>query len=711
MKSNRIHALAAAALMTAAGASQLFAQAKDYRDIKAPALHEFKIQEPKRIALDNGMVIFLQEDHELPLIRGSARIRGGARDVDAAKTGLAGIYGASWRNGGTETKTGDQLDDLLESRAARVETGAGDDSTTIRLDTLKGDFATVFPIFVELLRKPAFRQEKIDLAKTQANTAISRRNDDPGSILGRETSKLAYGATSPYARQTEYATINAITRDDLVKFHDRFVQPNNIIVGVVGDFDSKSMEAMLRQAFASWPKGPAAPPAPTEISPAKPGVYFVAKDDVTQSNISIVHLGPMRNNPDFYAIEVMNEVLDGGSFSGRFMNNIRTAKGLAYSVGGGVRSGWDHPGQFRVSMGTKSASTVEAINGLRQEISDIQTKPVSAEEIASAKERIANSFIFTMDTKGKVLNERMALEFYGFPADWYSRYLSGVQKVTADDVTRVANKYVTPDKAALLVVGKEADFDKPLSTLGQVTKLDVTIPEGTTPGAAKKSAAATNPGGLALIKKVQDFVGGQAKVASVKATRSHANVNRKTPQGEMAMEIDALVEYPDRTRTTMKMPQGEMTMVSTPESAFVITPMGMQDLPSSQREDMKKEMSTDLLTVLSNTANPSYTFTAAGNEKIGDVDAQIVEISVAGNSVKWWIDPATGRLLRKSQQARGPQPGESIVDYTAWQNFGGINMPVKTTMSRNGEQVGSMEVSSVEINPTIDKTLYDKPAK
>jgi zinc protease len=710
MKSKFTHSLAASALIAVAGASQLFAQAKDYRDIKAPALHEFKIQEPKRIALDNGMVIFLQEDHELPFILGTARIRGGSRDVAADKTGLASIYGSTWRTGGTETKTGDQLDDFLEARAARVETSASEDSTTIRFDTLKGDFASVFPIFVELLRKPAFRQEKIDLAKTQANTGISRRNDDAEGIMRREAQKLAYGATSPYARQSEYATINAITRDDLVKFHQRFVHPNNIIVGVVGDFDSKSMEASLREAFASWPKGSAAPPAPTEISPAKPGVYFVAKDDVTQSNIAITHLGTLRNNPDYYALQVMNEVLDGGSFSGRFMNNIRTAKGLAYSVGGGVRYGWDHPGVFRVSMGTKSGSTVEAIAGVRQELANIQTKAVPAEEIASAKERIANSFIFTMDSKDKVLAERMALEFYFYPADFYSRYLAGIQKVTAEDVQRVANKYLTPDKAALIVVGKESDFDKPLSTLGEVTKIDVTIPEATTPG-AKKSAAAPNPEGLALVKKVQEFVGGQAKIASVKATRTHSSMNRKTPQGDIAMDVEAILEYPDRVHSTMKTPMGEMTVVSTPDAAFVITPNGPQDTPPSQREEMKKDLATDLLTVLSNTANPSYTFAAAGSEKVGDVNAQIVEISAGGSNVKWWIDPATGRLLRKSQAGRGMQPGETVTDYVAWKTFDGVNLPVKTTQSRNGEQVGSAEVTSVEINPTIDRTVYDKPVK
>ncbi|HKO00987.1 MAG TPA: hypothetical protein VJ032_04805, partial [Thermoanaerobaculia bacterium] len=248
-----------------------------------------------------------------------------------------------------------------------------------------------------------------------------------------------------------------------------------------------------------------------------------------------------------------------------------------------------------------------------------------------------------------------------------------------------------------------------LSTFGQVTKLDVTIPEGTTPGAAKKTAVATNADGVALVKKVQEFAGGSAKLATVKGTRTHANMNRKTPQGDMAIEVDSIVEYPDRTHTVMKTPMGEVTRVSTPDAGFVLTPMGAQDLPSSQREEAKKDMGTDFISILSNTSNPSYTFTSAGTEKIGDVSAQIVEIGAGGSTVKWWIDPATGRLLRKSQQVRGPQPGEAISEYTEWKNFSGVNLPVKMKTSMNGEQIGTMEVSSIEINPTVDPTMYKKP--
>ncbi|MGZ7078783.1 MAG: M16 family metallopeptidase, partial [Thermoanaerobaculia bacterium] len=310
-------------------AAPAFAQVKDYKQIKTPPLHKLNMPQPKRIQLDNGMVIFLQEDHELPIIGGHASIRGGERDVPADKAGLVSILARSWRTGGTDSKTGDDLDDFLEARAAQIETGGDDDSLSVGMNVLKGDFDTVFPLYVDVLQHPAFRQEKIDLAKTMINTGISRRNDEPGGIIGREAEKLGYGASSPYTHQPEYATVASITRDDLLAFHKRFVQPNNIIIGFVGDFDAAQLEAKLRQTFSSWPRGPQAPPPTQEMTPAKPGVYFIAKSDVTQSNIALVAPGTIRNNPDYYALAVMNEVL-GGGFSGRLMNELRTKRGLTY---------------------------------------------------------------------------------------------------------------------------------------------------------------------------------------------------------------------------------------------------------------------------------------------------------------------------------------------------------------------------------------------
>jgi zinc protease len=462
------------------GNRQLCAQAQKpspqpWKQIPIPKLPAFHPQQPKRIELPNGMVVFLQEDHELPMIDGTARIRGGERSVPANKTGLMDVYGEVWRTGGTKSQTGDQLDDYLEQRAAKVETGGSSDSTTVSWSCLKEDFDDVFKVFADLLRNPEFRADKIEIAQKGMYDGISRRNDDPSQIAGREAAKLAYGANTPYARVPEYATVAAVTRQDLVEWHGKYVHPNNMILGVVGDFDSAKMEARLREAFASWPKGPMANDAATEPAPAKPGYYQVDKTDVNQSNIQMVALGITRKNPDYFALSVFNEAF-GGGFSSRLFNDIRTTKGLAYGVGGGVGSAWDHPGMLRLMVSTKSKTTIESIQALDEEIADLAKRPIDDEEIKRAKDSILNSFVFRFDSPEKVLQEKMAYEFYGYPLDFLENYQKEIEKVTPEDVARVAAKYLHRDQLAVLVVGNVAEFDKPLSSLGAVTKLDITIP-------------------------------------------------------------------------------------------------------------------------------------------------------------------------------------------------------------------------------------------
>ncbi|MBA3915412.1 MAG: insulinase family protein, partial [Acidobacteriales bacterium] len=278
-----------------------------------------------------------------------------------------------------------------------------------------------------------------------------------------------------YALSPEYATIAAVTRDDMVAWHKQYVQPNNIILGIVGDFDSNEMERKLRDAFASWPRGPGAADPRIAFTPAKPGYYFVNKSDVNQSSVRMLGEGTTKQDPDFYAIEVFNEAF-GGGFSSRLFRDLRTTKALAYSVGGGIGTRFDHPGVLQLAIGTKSESTVEAIRGLYQEVEDLKTKPLDEQEIKQAKDSILNSFIFNFDTPDKVLRERMAYEFYRYPPDFLERYRAGIEKVQPGDVARVAARFILDKHLPVLVVGNSAEFDKPLSSLGPVTTLDIAIP-------------------------------------------------------------------------------------------------------------------------------------------------------------------------------------------------------------------------------------------
>ncbi len=687
---------------------QSAAQATSYKQIPIPPLPAFKPAQPKRIELSNGMVIFLQEDHELPLIDGTARIRGGSVNEPASKAGLVDIYGEVWRTGGTKTQTGDQLDDFLEVRAAKVETGGGADSTTINWSCLKDDFDDVFKAFSDLLQNPEFRAEKIDIARKSSEDSIARRNDFPGSIAFRESAKLAYGADNPYARVPEYATIAAVTRQDLIDWHHRYVHPNNIILGVSGDFDSAAMEAKLRAAFESWPKGPSAPKDEIQYSSAKPGYYLVPKDDINQSSIEMVALGITRDNPDFYAVSVFNEAF-GGGFSSRLFNDIRTQRGLAYSVGGGIGADFGHRGMLQISIGTKSQSTIEAIQAASQDIDNLNRQPITEEEIQRAKDAILNTFIFRLDSPDKILGERMTYEYYGYPPDWLDKYPAEIKKVTAADANRVAAKYLHKDQLAVLVVGNTKDFDKPLSSLGAVKEVDITIPP---PPEAKDDAkpTASNPEGKALAAKVAAALGGLPKLQSVKVM--HVNISEIDPGGTPA-PVDAILAFPDRMRVQMQIPQGTLTIIASNDGGFMSLPgMGTRSMPPAQKSEMLAQLHHDLVYIAQHVDDPNFSFTAAGTEKIGDVDAAILDVGGAVPWVRWYVDPKTGRILREKYKSNGPSGAvDAETELSDWRTTGGLTLPYHHENKQNGQPTSKSEVQKVEINPAIDAKVFEKPAE
>jgi len=682
------------------------AQAASWQQVQIPPLPAFKPQQPKRIELKNGMVIFLQEDHELPLIDGTARIRGGSVNEPANKTGLVDIYSEVWRTGGTKSQTGDQLDDFLEVRAAKVETGGSGDSTTASFSCLKGDLDEVFKVFVDVLRNPEFRADKIDIAQKEEYDGISRRNDEVGGIASREATKLAYGKDNPYARDAEYATVAAVTRQDLLDWHKKYVQPNNIILGISGDFDSAAMESRLRAAFDSWPKGPAAPKNDIKYAPAKPGYYLIPKDDVNQSNIRMVALGTTRDNPDYYAISVFNEAF-GGGFSSRLFNDIRTKRGLAYGVGGGIGTNFGHPGILEISIGTKSQSTVESIQAAVEDIDNLAKQPITDEEIQRAKDAILNAFIFRLDSPDKILSERMTYEYYGYPPDWLDKYQAEIKKVTAADVNRVATKYMHKDQLAVLVVGNTKEFDKPLSSLGAVKEVDITIPPPPAEKEESKSSA-SNPEGKALVAKVAEAMGGMDKVKSVKTM--HVNIAESDP-GEAPGSVDISIAFPDKMHVEVQTPQGLLTIVATPDAGFMnMASMGSRSMPPGQKSEMMAQLHHDPVYVVQHANDPAVTFTAAGTEKIGDVDAAIVDIGGAIPWLRWYVDPKTGHILRekyKGQGQSGPFDGET--ELSDWRTADGFSFPYLHKNKQNGQDASTVEYKKIELNPTLDAKLFEKP--
>jgi predicted Zn-dependent peptidase len=686
------------------------AQVKNYQDIKYPKLPEFKIPKPEVFTLPNGLQVFLMEDHELPLIDLTARIRTGANYEPADKVGLARLTGTVQRTGGTPHMTGDQIDDYLAARAASIETGIGRDSGHASMDCLKQDFDDVFRVFVEILREPVFAQDKLDLAKVTENTMIARRNDEVGSITSREATRLVYGPDSPLARNTEYSAIKAVTRDDLVAWHKRFYQPNSVLLGVVGDFDSKEMKQKIEAALGDWPKGPefVAPPVPYRREPA-PGYYFIEKSDVNQANIAFGHLGIETKNPDYFAAQVMNEVL-GGGFASRMFSNVRSHKGLAYGVSAYLGSDYYQPGQFRAGLQTKSANLTKAIAAVKAEISGIIENPPDDVEMKRAKDSILNSFVFNYDSKRKVLSQQLTYAFYGLPDDFLEQYRANVEKVTRDDVARVAKKYVHPEQLAILVVGKSADFDQPLTNMGKVTTVDITIPPPPDDTPKAEKSAANLEAGKQLWSKVVKALGGEAlKKADV--IQIGASVALQAGGQAMSVKQNSTLAFPDKERHVIVTPMGEQILVINGEEGFMKAGDRVVPLPAAAVQEMNRERVRSLEYLLRYNDDPGLQALAAGEESVDGTVCRILAISFKDAESRLWVAP-DGKVMKQSYQGQHPftrAPGTVENTYSDYRSEKTLLLPHQRARHVDGQEVMTITMDSFEVNPALTPELFRKP--
>lgn len=458
-------------LTMTAGAS--FAQKGPKDAFTYSPLNPIVMPDVEKAELPNGLKLFLVEDHEFPTINLWVLVRTGSVFDPPSKVGLASITGSVLRTGGTKRKTGDEIDRELDTLAASISTGVSSNLGYLSVSALKENFGQALGILADIVTEPAFSEDKIELARIQHRTAIARRNDNVRSIASREFSKLIYGKDSPYARHAEYASIQAVTRESVVDFYNTYFHPNNAWVGVVGDFNNKEMVARISAALGKWQRGKVpAEPWPAVQYREKFTVHYIEKADVSQSSIMLGHIGGLMSNPDYPALTIMNQIL---SFE-RMFKRIRTDEGLAYNVWGSYGAGYVNPGVFSCGAQTKSESTVYAIEIMLEELKRIMEEEVGDDELARAKDGYLNSYVFNFETRSQIVDRMVAFACYGYPLDFVEQIKSKVEKVTKADVLRVARTYLKPDKVQILVVGKKEDFDKPLSTLGSVSVIDITIP-------------------------------------------------------------------------------------------------------------------------------------------------------------------------------------------------------------------------------------------
>jgi zinc protease len=464
-------ALMAATVMAWAGDLEL----SDPRAMIFPPV-EFAPPEPARLVLDNGMVVYLLEDHELPLVNLSAMMRTGGWLESADKVGLAALTGSVMRSGGGGGRTAEQIDEELEQFAIDINMSMGRQSGAASLDALSKDLNRGLKIFASLLRQPAFEGPRVELAKLQAIEGIRRRQDSPGSIVGREFLKQLYGPEHPSARESTIESIKGITRDDLVAFHRRTVHPNGIILGVTGDFKQAEMVAMLRETFGDWKKGEVSELKIADARDAGGLVRFVNKD-TSQTHLRIGHLTIREDDPDYVPLAIANDILGGSSFRSRLFNDVRTKRGLAYSVGSRLNVGMHDQGVWLMRAETKLLSTQEVISRFVANMERMRTELVTDQELAEAKEAYVNSFVFSFASPSAIVGRFVELEYDGLPKDFLQQLRARVIALSKEDILRVAKKHFHSNRLTIVAVGPGEALPKLLSGFGEVKEIKL-APEG-----------------------------------------------------------------------------------------------------------------------------------------------------------------------------------------------------------------------------------------
>ncbi|PSQ86297.1 MAG: insulinase family protein [Bacteroidetes bacterium QS_3_64_15] len=684
----------------------------DVTELTYPDLPDFKVPEPERVELENGMTIFLLEDSELPQVNATARIGVGSVYEPAEKRGLASITGTVMRTGGTESMAPDSLNTVLENIGATVETNIGETSGSAYMSTLADHVDTVLPIFAEVLRQPAFAEDRVQQAKSRVKSGISRRNDNASSIVGREFEKVLYGEDSPYARTPELYTVDRVRRQDLVDFHDQYVHPNNVILSVWGDFEADQMEQTLREQFGDW-EAPAdfEPPTPPEPDAERAhSVNFVQKSDVNQSKIRMGHPGELtRRSDDYASVQMMNEVLSGG-FSGRLFQEVRREKGLAYSVNGAYTAGYNRPGRFYAGVASQSASTVEATNAVMTEVERMREEPPTEEELGLAKDSYLNSFVFNFDSEREILGRRATYEYYDYPADFLQQTRDAIEEVTPDDVLSAAQTYLHPDDSHILVVGNGNQFSEDLSTLSQdgtVDTLDISIPreppseDQDAPTAAEEEA----------------MMAGQELMASAKEALGGSDFdqiqNMRVVTEQQGNESTLVIRLPNQLRTEVNTAMGSITVVNDGETMKMKTPKGTRTAPPSVRSRIMGQLWRSVPYLMANLDHDQLTVTARGDTTMEETTYQLARVDPpAGSAYTLYLNAETMQPERLTLEQTNPRSGQQVrvtQTFADFREVSGVVLPFTTeTVQSVGEKEKTITatIQSIDINVDLEDGLF-----
>jgi zinc protease len=405
----------------------------------------------ERATLANGMVLVTSEQPTLPIVSIRLLIRAGSRYDPEGRHGVANLT-SRLLTLGTPGRDAMDISGVIEGMGAHFWADAYREQASLNLNILKKDLDVGLALMAEVLTSPSFPREELERTRQSLMAAIRARKDRPGAVA-REAFRAALYPDSFYGRPVEGTedSVRGLDRDAVVDFHRRYYRPDRAILVAVGDITHEEIRRKLTEALAGWNPVSGDPDPPVKLKPPKRAPVRVDRN-LTQSNIIMGHEGPLRMNPDHYAVRVMSHILGGGDLTSRLGDNIRNQRGLAYSVYSYFVAG-TNTGRFQLAMQTRNESAREAIDVARAEIERMRRDGVTEEELQDAKNYLTGSFALGLDTNDDIADFLGQVEYLGLGLDYADRYAGLIRDVTAEDIRRVARKYLQPDKLIVVVVG------------------------------------------------------------------------------------------------------------------------------------------------------------------------------------------------------------------------------------------------------------------
>lgn len=674
----------------------------------------FKPPVPEKRTLSNGMTLYLLEDHELPLFNINGLIKTGDIYEPKDKVGLSAIFASVMRTGGTVSREPDALNEELESMAAAVEVGMSREYGTVNLSTLAEDIEKGLEIFADVLRNPAFREDKLELRKQQAVEGIRRRNDNPIQLAWRNFSALLYGTDHPFGWYAEIEGIESITVDDLKAFHAKYYHPNNMMLAITGDFDTETLIAQLEKVFEGWETAEIMfPDIPTVDATPSPSVNYIFKD-LNQTTMLIGHFGIKRTPdfPDYFALRVMNDILGEGGFTSRLMREVREKHGLAYMVGSIMHTSYyTNPGEWFAYSQTRADKTAEAISLIVDVVKGLRDTPVPEAELQRTKDSLVNSFVFGFESSSQIAFQQMMLAYRGFAPDFLETFTDNIAKVTAVDVQAVAQKYLNPDALTIVTVGNKDSFDRPLDEFGEVNEIEIKQPAPPPAEPMPEASEADMAKAKEILAAAVEAHGGLEKLQAVKNIVMETSTSANSPAGPMQIEATSYYVYPDKFRQDVKHPQGEMAYVFDGAAGFALTPIGVQPMPPQMTDSFKDAVFRENIWLLANLSQNEIPIQYAGAEEVQGKQVHILAVQQpSGEMLKISISVERHYIVKIAHRETtqgGVANRETFMD--DYRDVDGVQVPYHIVQNVNGQPLSESRVKGVTLNAELDASLFQEP--